>query len=178
MLEIRRLVVDGHNYEEIQEALGIPKRTFYRYLKKVFEDDKRALEKQNVDEMMREVAILLERYNTIYRELQGIATDPKVRASDRMYALAAMSENAKGRVNFFRDAPALSIVQKRKLLAIKEGVVVTGEGGGKLRLPPVFDSLPDRYHDYNSADMNTEKVNDEDNNVDTFNGDRRDTECE
>jgi DNA invertase Pin-like site-specific DNA recombinase len=58
MLEIRRLVVDGHSYDDIQQVLGLSKRTFYRYLNRVFEEDKRVLEKENYKEVMIQVVIL------------------------------------------------------------------------------------------------------------------------
>lgn len=141
MLEIRKLVVDGHSYDDIQQVLGLSKRTFYRYLKRVFEDDKRVLEKENHDEIMNQVAILKERHNKIYQYLQAIATDPKVRAYDRMYALAAMKELSDATARLYRDAPGISIVQKRKLLAMKTGSLFLAENE-RLRLPPVFNWSP------------------------------------
>jgi hypothetical protein len=38
----------------------------------------------------------------------------------------------------------------------------------------VFNYLPDRYHDYDSAGMNTEEVNGDNDKVDNVDGDSRD----
>lgn len=141
MLEIRRMVVDGYSYEHIQRVTGLSKRTFYRYLKHVFEDDKQVLEQENHAEVMRQVVILNDRYNKILRYIEAIATDPKVKAYDRIQALAAMKELSDAIARLHRDAPALSVVQRRKLEAIKKGPLLI-DTTDRLRLPPVFDSSP------------------------------------
>jgi hypothetical protein len=124
-------------------VLGLSKRTFYRYLNRVFEEDKRVLEKENYKEVMIQVVILRDRYNKIYQHLQAIATDPKVKASDRMHALAAMKELSDATARLHRDAPLLSIVQKRKLSALKKGSLTFMMGDERLRLPPaMFDRTP------------------------------------
>jgi DNA-binding CsgD family transcriptional regulator len=41
MLQICRIVVDGRSYEDIQQELGLSRRTFYRYLQLVFREDKK-----------------------------------------------------------------------------------------------------------------------------------------
>jgi hypothetical protein len=137
MIEIRRLVVDGHSYDDIQQALGLTKRTFYRYLKRVFEDDKRILEQQNHTEVMRQVVILHDRYNKILKYIEAIATNEKVRAYDRLHALFAMKGLSDAIARLYRDAPALSIVQKRKLEAMKTGSLFFE--AEKARLLPVYN---------------------------------------
>jgi DNA-binding CsgD family transcriptional regulator len=92
MLEIRRLVLDGHSYSEIQEVLGIPRRSFYRLLDRVFQHDKRVLEAQNTQQVIFQLALLESRYNSIFQELASIGRDNSQNAADRMNALAAMAE--------------------------------------------------------------------------------------
>jgi AraC-like DNA-binding protein len=42
MLQICRIVVDGRSYEDIQQELGLSRRTFYRYLQLVLERIRRS----------------------------------------------------------------------------------------------------------------------------------------
>jgi uncharacterized protein YerC len=123
MLEIRRLVVEGHSYDQIQQTLGLSKRTFYRYLNRVFEEDKRVLEEKNYEELMRQLVILRDRYNENYQLLRAMATDPKVKPYDKLHILGAMKVLADTIVRLYRDAPALSIVQRRKLEGLENGVL-------------------------------------------------------
>jgi len=143
MLEIRRLVVDGHSYDEIQQVLGLSKRTFYRYLKKVFEDDKRVLEEKNHEELMRQLVILRDRYNENYQLLHAMATDPKVKPYDKLHILGAMKVLSDTIVRLYRDAPGLSIVQRRKLEGLEKGVLYFDNMKASLR-PAGFNwsSLP------------------------------------
>jgi ACT domain-containing protein len=171
MLEIRKRVIDGESYEDIQQQLGLSKRTFYRYLQNVFKEDKKVLEIQNVDEVKTQVAILRERYNQIYRNLHGIATNEQNKPSERMEALQGMAAVSKLIVSMHKDAPVALINHERKLSAIKkEGLTFTVEDE-KLRLLPATNYLPNRYHDYcDSADTNTYESNKDDENVDTVKG--------
>jgi len=91
ILDLRKLVIDGHSPGDIQQALGLSRHTYYRYLKTAFESDRRALEAQNTNEMMRQVSIPLERNNRIYQILKGIAEDPKISGEDRIEACREMN---------------------------------------------------------------------------------------
>ena len=121
MLEIRRLVTEGYNYEQIREVLGIPRRSFYRYLNRVFEDDRRALQEKNSEELQRQLCILQDRYSSILQELRTIATDTTQSAADRMDALHSMASLSLTIAKLYGDAPTISAMQARKLKAIKEG---------------------------------------------------------
>jgi hypothetical protein len=126
MTQIRKRLVDGQDNDTIAKELGLNRRTYFRLVKRIFDSDRKRLEKQDATEMMREASIMLERYNDIYRQLKQISEDPQVKASDRMFALAAMSENARARVNFFRDSPALPMLQRRRLEALMNGALSFG----------------------------------------------------
>jgi hypothetical protein len=140
-LEVRRLVVEGHNYDQIQEILGLSKRTFYRYLNRVFEDDKRVLDEKNYEELMRQLVILRDRYNENYQLLRAMATDPKVKPYDKLHILGAMKVLADTIVRLYRDAPALSIVQRRKLEGLENGVLYFDNMRASLR-PAGFNWSP------------------------------------
>jgi hypothetical protein len=142
MLEIRRLVVEGHNYDQIQEVLGLSKRTFYRYLNRVFEDDKRVLEEKNYEELMRQLVILRDRYNENYQLLHAMATDPKVKPYDKLHILGAMKVLSDTIVRLYRDAPGLSIVQRRKLEGLEKGVLYFDNMKASLRPAGSWSSLP------------------------------------
>jgi transposase-like protein len=47
--EIRHMVGNGRSYREIMDTLGIPERTFYRYLSQAYEHDKQLLMEQERD---------------------------------------------------------------------------------------------------------------------------------
>ena len=70
---------------------------------------------------MGEAAMMLERWNGIYRQLKAISEDSSIEPEHRMHALAAMSENVKSRVGFFRDSPAMLALQHRRLLEASLG---------------------------------------------------------
>jgi hypothetical protein len=121
MSDLRRLVVEGRNYDECQQILGLSKRTFYRYLAKLFEEDKRLLTEQNHDELLRQTSILLQRYTKILQALESMAEDQNITATERLAVLSAQMQVSRSILNVYRDAPALSIVQQRKLQGLQHG---------------------------------------------------------
>lgn len=140
MLEMRKLIIEGHSYNEIQDILGLSKRTFYRYLQHIFATDKRALEAQNTEQLMFHMTILENRYNSIYRELSSIATDRQQTAEDRMTALHAMASLSLTISKLHRDAPVISVLQARKLKALKDADAPLYFRGGddSLFLPSIY----------------------------------------
>jgi DNA-directed RNA polymerase specialized sigma24 family protein len=59
--EIRHMVGNGRSYREIIDTLGIPERTFYRYLSQAYEHDKQLLMEQERDNLALELGILHDR---------------------------------------------------------------------------------------------------------------------
>ena len=94
IIEIRRMVGNGRSYQEIMDTLGIPERTFYRYLSQAHEHDKQLLMEQERDNLALELGILHERLTSAYRRLILIAGNENVSAKDRIDAEAASCEVA------------------------------------------------------------------------------------
>jgi hypothetical protein len=136
IIEIRRRLVNGEDNDTIIDALQLNGRTFYRLCKYAFDSDMKALEQQNIDALRKEMALLLERYNSIYRTLKAISEDTGVDAQDRLNALGSMAQNAKARVELFLMSPGLSIRQRRKLEALQTGSLYFGDI--RARLPPTW----------------------------------------
>jgi hypothetical protein len=51
------------------DTLGIPERSFYRYLSQAFEHDRQLLAEQDKDKLALELSILHERLTSAYRRL-------------------------------------------------------------------------------------------------------------
>jgi hypothetical protein len=92
--EIRHMVGNGQSYREIMDTLGIPERSFYRYLSQAFEHDRQLLMEQERDNLALELGILHERLTSTYRRLVLIASNENVSAKDRIDAEAASCEVA------------------------------------------------------------------------------------
>jgi transposase-like protein len=46
--EIRHMVGNGRSYREIMDTLGVPERSFYRYLSQAYEHDRQLLAEQDI----------------------------------------------------------------------------------------------------------------------------------
>ena len=88
------MVGNGRSNREIMDTLGIPERSFYRYLSQAFEHDRQLLAEQDKDKLALELSILHERLTSSYRRLVLIASNEKVSAKDRIDAEAASCEVA------------------------------------------------------------------------------------
>jgi hypothetical protein len=76
------------------DTLGIPERTFYRYLSQAFQHDRQLLQEQDNNNLALELRILHERLTNAYRRLVLIASNEKASARDRIDADAASCEIA------------------------------------------------------------------------------------
>ena len=103
--EIRHIVGNRRSYREIMDTLGIPERTFYRYLSQVYEHDKQLLMEQERDNLALELGILHERLTSAYRRLVLIAGNENVSAKDRIDAEAASCEVALAIVKLAFEGP-------------------------------------------------------------------------
>jgi hypothetical protein len=92
--EIRHMVGNGRLYREIMDTLGIPERSFYRYLSQAFEHDRQLLAEQDKDKLALELSILHDRLTSTYRRLTLIASNENIAAKDRIDAEAASCEVA------------------------------------------------------------------------------------
>ena len=105
IIEIRRMVGNGRSYREIMDTLGIPERSFYRYLSQAYEHDKQLLMEQERDNLALELGILHERLTSAYRRLVLIAGNENVSAKDRIDAEAASCEVALAIVKLAFEGP-------------------------------------------------------------------------
>jgi ACT domain-containing protein len=115
MLQIRRMVVEGSSYNEIQSKLGLSRRTFYRYLNAIFDKDRQVLRKVNEDEVMTQAAILRDRYNDIYQTLDAISKDNTIAADQRINACGARAELSRSIAKIYTEAPAFVAMQNKKM---------------------------------------------------------------
>jgi hypothetical protein len=97
IIEIRRMVGNGRSYREIMDTLGIPERSFYRYLSQAFEHDRLLMQEQDKDKLALELSILHDRLTSAYRRLTLIASNENIAAKDRIDAEAASCATGLGR---------------------------------------------------------------------------------
>ena len=76
------------------DTLGIPERSFYRYLSQAFEHDRQLMQEQDKDNLALELRVLHDRLTNAYRRLVLIASNENVSAKDRIDAEAASCEVA------------------------------------------------------------------------------------
>ncbi|HEY9406010.1 MAG TPA: hypothetical protein VIP53_01015 [Nitrososphaera sp.] len=55
--EIGRMVGQGRSYREIMDTLGIPERSFYRYLSQAYEHDRQLLQEQDKNNLALELRV-------------------------------------------------------------------------------------------------------------------------
>jgi hypothetical protein len=114
MLEIRRMLVAGDSPREVQSKLGLPPRTFWRYINSIFEKDREVLRKINEDEVLTQAAILRDRYVSIYQTLDTISKDHTIDPEQRREACGDMAQVAKLIIKVYSEAPAFVAMQNRK----------------------------------------------------------------
>ena len=83
---IRSMMLDGATNTNIMSTLNIPQRTFYRYMDKIYQEDRIELAKKNRETLATHILLLRERLMQSIRNCQNIALDPKVSAKDRIQA--------------------------------------------------------------------------------------------
>jgi hypothetical protein len=94
LIKIRRMVGNGRSYREIMDTLGIPERSFYRYLSQAYEHDRQILQERDKDNLALELRVLHDRLTSAYRRLLLIASNGDISAKDRTNADAASCEVA------------------------------------------------------------------------------------
>jgi hypothetical protein len=83
---IRSMMLDGATNTNIMTTLKIPQRTFYRYMDKIYQEDRIELAKKNKETLATHILFLRERLLQSIKNCQNIALDPKVSAKDRIEA--------------------------------------------------------------------------------------------
>src|SRR6476619_5709122 len=84
--EIRRQMLEGATNAEIMSKLNIPQRTFYRYMHKIYEEDRVELAKENNKTLVTHIFLHRDRLLYTLQNCTSIATDPKYSVKDRIEA--------------------------------------------------------------------------------------------
>ena len=84
--KIRQLLAEGYTNKQLIEMLQIEERTFYRYMKRIYEQDKAYFEKQDNESIATEIMVAKERTLKSLRRLDAIAADESLSADERMEA--------------------------------------------------------------------------------------------
>jgi hypothetical protein len=84
--KIRHLLAEGYANKEIIETLQLEERTFYRYMARIYEQDKAYFEKQDNESIATEMRLAKERTLKSLRRLDAIAADESLSAAERLAA--------------------------------------------------------------------------------------------
>jgi predicted Mrr-cat superfamily restriction endonuclease len=85
--KIRHLLAEGHTNKEIIEMMQLEERTFYRYMSRIYEQDKAYFEQQDNESMATEM-MRLAKESTLksLRRLDAMAADENLSAAERLEA--------------------------------------------------------------------------------------------
>jgi hypothetical protein len=84
--KIRHLLAEGYTNSEIIEMLQLEERTFYRYMKRIYQQDKAYYEKLDNESIATEMRLAKERTLKSLRRYDAIAADESLGAAERMEA--------------------------------------------------------------------------------------------
>jgi DNA-binding CsgD family transcriptional regulator len=84
--EIRHQMLDGATNSEIMSNLNIPQRTFYRYMRKIYEEDKLELAKENNKTLVTHIFLHRDRLLYTLQNCSSIATNSSYSVKDRIEA--------------------------------------------------------------------------------------------
>jgi DNA-binding CsgD family transcriptional regulator len=84
--KIRHLLAEGYTNREIIEIMQLEERTFYRYMKRIYAQDKAYFEKQDNEAIATEIRLAKERTLKSLRRYDAIAADESLSAVERMEA--------------------------------------------------------------------------------------------
>ena len=84
--KIRHLLAEGYTNKEIVEMLQLEERTFYRYMARIYAQDKAYFEKQDNESIATEIRLAKERILKSLRRFDGMAADENLSPADRMEA--------------------------------------------------------------------------------------------
>jgi DNA-binding CsgD family transcriptional regulator len=84
--KIRLLLAEGYTNREIIEMLALEERTFCRYMKRIYAQDKAFFDKQDNESIATEIRLAKERTLKSLRRYDAIAADESLSAVERMEA--------------------------------------------------------------------------------------------
>jgi DNA-binding CsgD family transcriptional regulator len=84
--KIRLFLAEGYINKEIIETLQLEERTFYRYMARIYQQDKAYFEQQDNESIATEIRLAKERTLKPLRRLDAMAADEDLSPADRMEA--------------------------------------------------------------------------------------------
>lgn len=104
--EIRRLIIAGESHNQIQAQLGLNERTYWRYWKAAFaEDRQRLFSTVSTKEVQTQVAIGEARLTDIYRNLHHMGQDADLDPVDRRESEVMAATVATSLLRLYQDGP-------------------------------------------------------------------------
>jgi DNA-binding CsgD family transcriptional regulator len=113
--KIRHLLAEGYTNKEIIEMLQLEERTFYRYMKRIYEQDKAYFEKQNNESIATEIRLAKERTLKSLRRYDAIAADESLSAVERMEAERLRGDMVSALVKIEIEGPRIVHYTLRRL---------------------------------------------------------------
>ena len=96
----------GESHNQIQQQLGLNERTYWRYWKAAFAEDRaRLFSTVSTEEVQTQFAIGEARLTDIYRNLHEMGQDTDLDAVDRRQAENMAAEVAVGLLRLYQDGP-------------------------------------------------------------------------
>jgi DNA-binding CsgD family transcriptional regulator len=84
--KIRHLMAEGYTNKEIMEMLQLEERTFYRYMARIYEQDKAYFQKQDNESIAAEIRLAKERMLKSLRRFDAMAANESLSAAERLEA--------------------------------------------------------------------------------------------
>jgi hypothetical protein len=112
--EIRRQMLDGATNAEIIDNLNIPERTFYRYMHKIYEEDRVELAKENNKTLVTHIFLHRDRLLYTLQNCTSIATDPNYSVKDRIEAERLKVDVSQELLKLASEGPMMAQIKQYK----------------------------------------------------------------
>jgi DNA-binding CsgD family transcriptional regulator len=113
--KLRHLLAEGYTNKEIIEMLQLEERTFYRYMKRIYAQDKAYFEKQDNESIATEIRLAKERTLKSLRRYDAIAADERLSAVERMEAERLRGDIVIALVKIELEGPRIMYETSRRL---------------------------------------------------------------
>jgi hypothetical protein len=122
-LEMEKMIVAGNSPSQIMSWLKISRRTYFRYFRQLFREDKAILQAKREEDVMTSYAVLKGRLSQLYQDARKIIESDSSSDGDRLSAMdfAANISVALGRLSI--EAPVALFLQTpkdKRILVLKD----------------------------------------------------------
>jgi predicted transcriptional regulator len=124
--EIRRQMLDGATNTEIMSNLNIPQRTFYRYMHKIYEEDKLELAKENNKTLVTHIFLHRDRLLYTLQNCSSIASDTNYSVKDRIEAERLKVDVSLDLLKLASEGPMMAQIKQYK---DRQNIVDEGTSG-------------------------------------------------